>query len=301
MYFVTFNLLTQTFSTKKSKPKCTEEELNYKHRLSMIFDMLTEWIQLEAVICLQEVSIKYKEELILFLIENNYAHVFENYGSSWNDYMGVCILYPNRFKVLDIKILRPASMAYFRLPKYSTKEVSWYDYFMSFFYKPNDTIFSEILRTYNRQIVITFENYTVCGLHLPCRYYNPEFMSAYMSIILHSLAKYDNLVLMGDFNSDRNSDVYRMITEGKTQYHKIDLMGVKPMVDSFVNEDIYTCKTITCMKNVESDYTGIIDYIFVSKGIEIKSKRIHPRDGRYLPNIDHPSDHTWLMVETLVK
>ena len=309
MRFVSFNLLSQTYAKPNLRPKCPPEFLEYKYRISKIYELLESWVSNDTIIGLQEVSIRYKQELILYFQEKNYECIFENYSSSWSDFMGICIAYPKNLELFDIKILTPSSSAYFRLPEYrdspkdsQTTYNRWSEYLWSFVSVKEDSMMTKICKTYNRQLLLTLKKdnfvFNVCCLHLPCRYEDPEFMSAYFSIILSSLSRCKNLVLLGDFNSGLSSDLYQMITTGKSQYPKIPLHGTI-LRDLFLTEEMYTNNSHSIFKGKENTFKGCIDYIFVSPDISdrLLNRKVFPQDDQLIPNENHPSDHCYLEVE----
>ena len=90
-----------------------------------------------------------------------------------------------------------------------------------------------------------------------------------------------HVIIGGDFNSEPDSDVYRVMTATFSSA-------------SSGREPAFT--------NVTPSFTACIDYIFVSDGITVTRVKEQPRRetlGEGLPNETHPSDHLPVVVDVL--
>lgn len=104
---------------------------------------------------------------------------------------------------------------------------------------------------------------------------------------LPEMAKGCPVIVSGDFNSDTDSEVYKIITGG--------LDGIEGFVDT---NPAAKCRDLGSGSTFQSfgKYSGkriiVIDYIFVSKGIEVQKFKICPekRNGRFC------SDHNGIVA-----
>lgn len=180
----------------------------------------------------------------------------------------------------------------------------------------------ELLNRYGRKdniaLIAILENnlgeqFMIINVHI---YWDPEFKDIKLiqtAILLEEIEKirklYKNskVVLMGDFNSLRDSSVYSLITEGK--FDKSDLqeanydLNFEPRLglkfnDAYSNEDMD-------FTNFTPLFKGVIDYIFYSEGLNAVSI-LSPIESEYtervvgLPNVHFPSDHIFISAKFVV-
>jgi exonuclease III len=160
----------------------------------------------------------------------------------------------------------------------------------------------------------------VGNIHMPCVYREQSFMEAYLVLVMEHLNKYSNLnkieetpmkyILAGDFNIQPNSLPYSYMTRGlmtvdtqswissnfpkdaesvwkNRKYMGLGMTSALRLVNG--QEPEFTCKS-HCNGN---DFTGTIDYIFMSNGLKCKQANIIKEytSDDYLPNNFNPSDH----------
>lgn len=182
-------------------------------------------------------------------------------------------------------------------------------------------VHNRLLNKTNVSLITVLEKkgmyFIVVNVHL---YWNPEFrdVKAIQTLILLEevekvRAKYaKNCVVMmvGDFNSSKNLDVYNFITNktldaevfGEYDYgvigngtykHSLDLK------DAYVDQDI-------AFTNFTPDFADVIDYVFYTDNLKL-IEVISPVEKSYmnktigLPNIHFPSDHILIGAKFQVK
>lgn len=148
----------------------------------------------------------------------------------------------------------------------------------------------------------------VVNVHL---YWDPEYadVKLFQSIlILEELEKIKNkfknapIILLGDFNSIKNSSVYDLITKKSVSGHDFNLFDYSPHNNGYSHStpffDAYANQDLT-FTNFTPTFKETIDYIFYSRGLSLISI-LSPVEDEYtestigLPNIHFPSDHIFI-------
>lgn len=76
------------------------------HRYEKLLNKLRVECDRDAVVCLQEVSLKWTGGLHAFFHERDYTMVISNYGKPFNGYMGVAVAFPKtRFALADAQLI----------------------------------------------------------------------------------------------------------------------------------------------------------------------------------------------------
>ena len=212
---VTFNLAIQALAKENTYPEASALALNAKSRWSKIYSIINDMISNDCIICLQEVSVKYKAQLTVLFSSRNYVVMKrENYGNSWNDFfMGVGIAYPDYYYLSNYQIITPSTTSYTKLTSAGynhSSQVSWSEYSSSWFFTKEKSMVSKFNKVSNRFPLLTLTNdkttITLLCIHMPGRHEDPEFMTAFLSMIIKSIKARCNLILLGDFNSTRRTD-----------------------------------------------------------------------------------------------
>jgi len=103
----TYNLLSPNLSSHQYFKHCTKKQVEGKHRIKLIKEILNKEAGQETVLCLQEVSYSWASELQVFFSALGYNFIHTNYGYDLNGYMGVGIAYPDKkFRLVDCDISR---------------------------------------------------------------------------------------------------------------------------------------------------------------------------------------------------
>ena len=102
---VTYNILSKPLARTEQFVTKTRDELDWKCRFPKIKTKLTAEIEKKSIICLQEIP--RAADFYSFFVDNNYTFVQSQYGTAFNNYMGVGIAYPNEsFKLEESCIKR---------------------------------------------------------------------------------------------------------------------------------------------------------------------------------------------------
>lgn len=233
---VNYNVLSSHLAAPSWFPSCKPENLDAKNRLMKLKAKLQPEVDREAIICLQEVSIKWAGPLHQFFSIHNYHFVTALYGNRRNGYMGVAIAVPiNKYDITDIDITCIADTK--RMPRIVSKPKTLFssiwemitNLFVGFLlywklYTPPLDIWDNTLYRKNQMICIQLkqkqqENQFVVGTyHMPCMFELTPVMMAHCALSSQHIQRYANglpFVYTGDFNVKPNTPEYKLLTEGK--------------------------------------------------------------------------------------
>ena len=331
---VTYNVLTENYCNKKQFSKNDPNYLRNDKRKKKIKEFIEKWITQGKIICLQEVSRNFSEELTVLFSNKNYTYIDSLYGNSYNGYMGVAIAYPhNHYELLDCKI-KKISDVFQKIKKRCCEQIT--DVFKSYLpkcCKDDNTCFDKASWRKNTAIalklkekssfVLNKDDYSsipfwAVTYHMPCTWKDPRIMMIHTA----SLGKFiDNItdckehcILGIDFNSQPDSHQYRILTKGYSDG-----------VDDFLRKDdpnwgtIYEpitllkssykqihgaepiCTNYAYCSNGGTEFKATIDYIFVTKNITVYSVKRLNDQTELLPNKDQPSDHLPLECDLVIE
>jgi 2',5'-phosphodiesterase len=106
---VSYNVLSSHLCGADHYIKCKPEDLDPPTRRKRVEALLSEHMDKQAVICLQEVSVQWVGELTPFFERAGYTFVTGNYGNAFNGYMGVALAWPtSRFTCEEMSISKLA-------------------------------------------------------------------------------------------------------------------------------------------------------------------------------------------------
>lgn len=281
-----FNLLSEVLCNRRTFPSSSKTSLNVNKRLSLIDAIVRKMINDNYIICLQEVSPLFEEYLYELFEKHKYEFICENYSNC----MGTAIAYSSDWTLKSSKIIDPS---FFKVSKSLKNKYPWLC-----------ATISNVSYIQNRFPLLELAKddvtIAVCSIHMPCRYDDEELMSTYYALIIGEICENaHNVIIVGDLNSDRKSDLYSLITTGKTKYKDIINSSLyQPVVfkDCFRDQIIYTCNSHTRIKNRDNKYKDVIDYILVDSNMKVIESSVYPQDDKLLPNYTHPSDHCYITV-----
>lgn len=333
----TWNILSQALTNKSVFPDASVQALDEEHRLDAILWILSSMIKERCIICLQEVSCKYKVALTMFFIQNGYTFICENYGNSWSDFMGVGVAFPNEWTMIDYEIIIPSSLAWHNLVPYRPPRETRITYhpitqgvmyagstlwgclrwllqtvrILSRSSPPIESMITRINKVYNRFPMVRLEKdgceLNIMPVHMPCKFEDPELGSAIYASMVRSLPRI-RLIMAGDFNAKISSDVYNLITTGRSSFprigHSLNDVRHTGLFDSYfmqrspsgVLDSHYTYYSHTRMFGVDKTFKDTIDYVFASPDIECTEHVTFPQNDILMPNEDHPSDHSYIIA-----
>lgn len=315
---VTYNLLSPELCTSKAYPKAPPECLDLEYRKRKIFESLLEDIKNGAILCLQEVSRNsMASELKVWLDNHGYNMIDAYYGSPWTGYMGEAIAYPRdkyTLDEMDVKnVAETMKRPYVRPSKWQTLSnliVSWLfwmalmistpfklsskvqDYKKKYYHDD----YTEAIRRYNCVVMVRLvhkkssEIFWVANYHMPCEYRNPGVMFLHAEHVMKYVQAKANcapLIFAGDWNSQPDSLVYRLITRGSSISH------IAPMKSAYREYFGKEPESTACSFTSYGDglFRGTLDYIFVSSAWKVSEVSKIPDGTLICPNQDEPSDH----------
>lgn len=307
----TWNLLVPKYCTKETYERCNEEDLNNTKRYQLIKKQLKNDINNGLnIFLLQEVSFAWSDKLKIFFLENNFSTYEHNYGYWGNDYMGVMIAWNNKdFKALELQKNTVADSLYIKIPEntsyktyYYYKSTEWIKYFGSNItnfinkniVKYEDNYFKKIQTSSDIKIAYSRKNvllnvrlkdnnnrqFNVSTYHMPCLFDNLYVMNKHMNTCLKIINLFSKknfgipFIFGGDFNSQPNSEVYKILSDKMTSVNKDD----EP-------------NTVYSFHKMFGEFKGCIDYIFHSKGFDKIKRYEYEKIDNYMPNKIYPSDH----------
>eukprot|EP00047_Mylnosiga_fluctuans_P001709 m.221555 g.221555 ORF g.221555 m.221555 type:complete len:351 (-) comp10609_c0_seq1:325-1377(-) len=324
----TYNVLSSALCSPGDFLACTPENLAPENRLPRVQAKLLGEMQQNAVICLQEVSRSWCGPLHVFFAAHNYQFASSLYGAPFNDYMGVAVAWPATFALEQLDIARvsatrpepvaprpeppPVRTLWARLlaalrillwgqpPILPTPADPWYLARNRY----NTMIFAAVRSP---------DNATLCigNYHMPCMFDQPKVMTIHAALFamhVQRLAGPRPHVLIGDFNSLPDSDVYSMLTTGRldpaSPAHPVIppwdpwRISLRAMRSAYVlatgKEPPFTNHS---QFRANPPFVGTLDYIFCSDGIGATAVLPTPAAEGFagpLPTADEPSDHLML-------
>ena len=208
-----------------------------------------------------------------------------NYGSKWSDHMGIALAFPISYKLLDCSQIVIGETIKKNEPNESYYEKLWYNIREYFNYKDDREIVSirNAKKRHNGimgiKLLIKNKIYWFATYHFPCAFYDPLLMELHAEACIKWLEKLDGPVIFGsDMNSLENSNVYKLFKEKfKSVYY--EEYGKEPVSTNNVDRKRF------------GKFSGVIDYIWVSKEIKINSVKKIKDNIELMPNKNEPSDH----------
>lgn len=291
MNIVTYNILSSELCSPSYFHMNTEEEMDKDNRFNLLTQKLRYNISQEYVICLQEVCNYFREKLILFFKDNNYHVIDNNYGSRFNGFMGVMTAFPKmKYQLLDVKFIN-TSLLYKHKQEFYDQTILLRG--LNFLRKltflgevkvetdKSVNLKKEFERTNNHFVYVKLRDsnnkeISITNIHMPCKFYHPEFMKKYIELFLehHSSFKDENWIICGDFNSKVKDSWF------------VPLINLN-RVDN--EKDLYSCVTKT--KNLTEVFKEKIDYVFHSPSLKCLRYEGYTSDETIIPSKLQGSDH----------
>lgn len=284
---ITFNMLSHSAATAAYFPFVDGRYLYFKHRVSKMKKLLTSWMKVNFIICLQEFSKEWEYALKGFFETKKYKIVSKLYA---RDKMGVAIAYPtNHFDLLDSNIttlseeIRDVSNFIKRWDgsvinpsaegsiKYSVvaREIEMGEHtkniLLSLIFRPK-----YLGKDIGKNLIIS-------TYHMPCKFTQKYYMIAQIVALKTNLAKLVesvkknnpgemSLIVTGDFNISPVNPEHKLLT-GLTYtdeelknpaYEAISTMkSVYEMNDMSINQGIKLRSAHYVLHNKEPEYTNV--------------------------------------------
>lgn len=292
MNVITYNILADCYTTgfKNASP----EAVNPAKRFELVKNKLLPYIEKNTVILLQEVTVTQGNKLLVFFEEQEYTLIMHNYGSHWNDYMGVAIAFPKIFVLERVDRCRIGSLVNRPVKKKQsicTKLADLCRYGSS---NPTDDKLVEV--AYQRSnfgiaILLNMKGhkYWFATYHFPCAFKTPKVMDSHAKACLkwlHGLQmKGSTDIIFGcDMNSTPGSPVYKSFSDHLTSAY----------ASYYHNEPKATNVSVTERCGY---FSGCLDYIWITDKIQVDTVDKIPDIIEEMPNEHEPSDHVLLAAK----
>jgi len=248
--FVSYNVLSSSLCSPSWYPKCDPEALDAKNRLPKILSKLEEEVDKGAVIGLQEVSLSWSTTFRAFFKDRGYYFTSTHYGSTWSDFMGVALAFPEKdFDLIEEKITCPPSRVKWarppKVPKTWTQTLVDVASLLSisslknkccgccgsskkksgFGRKTDMPPLKQAQKRWNRMVSFKLRPkrgaktaFAVSVYHMPCVYWDQQVMTIHAALCGQAAEIFagDDLphVILGDYNFGPGTGPYRLMTQG---------------------------------------------------------------------------------------
>jgi len=306
-------------------------------RLPRVLSKIKQEMDLDSVICLQEVSHLWQGKFLELFSQHDYIYVHSAYGGSFNGYMGVGIAYPkNLYDMEKCHIQRIADTKSGGYTQNTTVAVhSIFETVFNWFKKTagiqsthedpwtysqkrsNNAVMLKLLSKQQKRSI------WICTYHMPCAFFNPPVMTIHLSLLFKyatRLSGGDPLIIAGDFNVLPNSGFYSLATsgdfgseeerricapskpafEGDSWSFKLDtpMQSAYAVVDG--EEPNFTNFARTKTMN-DGSFIETLDYLFFNS-LKVKSvEKLPSREAfgniQSFPTESEPSDHIKIAAE----
>jgi len=323
---VQYNILSTELASPFFYVHTETKFLKPDSRWTLLKQKLVPEIDQESIFCLQEVSLDWLEKLVPFFRQYGYQCEYNNYGWTVNGYMGICIAYPNKYRLEAMKMFKVGEVIQektlpLKLTKYQRlqkKFFIWVFWLLSIFGlsnpKSNEDSWLKAIKKQNTLLCLRLsENekaFCIGTYHMPCSYKDQSIMLLHTVTCIQLMNKFAGnyrYILAGDFNFKPDSLMYKVVTTGGNYNSYVDvslnldtsMCSVKlatPMksVYSYIGQEpLYT--NFSHVKDHEP-FNGCLDYIFISRGWKVLSVKELPSQlpQTSYPSGDEPSDHLLL-------
>jgi len=316
---VSWNVLCPQLCTDIIFPHSRLPDLDDDIRWGRVLRKLSEKVEENAVICLQELSQDWCARLHVFFLKSDYCLVSSNYGKEGDGYMGVAVAFPRRLYDLPAVSIKRVSEA---LPRHhSPTEGQGHDHGNS----PSSWTISRSrqnrmisLRLRPRGTTYADKDFVVSTYHMPCFFRDMKVMVIHASLAAQCALEFAGdlpLILAGDFNFRPGSAPYALLTNGSLPKEHHDHPG--PCEDWDLDSSLRVLRSAYNEKHPSGEpnftnyswtkedadpFIGTLDYIFVSKHPEVlqvdRLPTLHEsRD--HLPHEHEPSDHLMISARLL--
>ena len=317
---LTYNLLAQELITPERFPKIKMYHKDFTYRANKTKELLKTWMKANFIICLQELSTQWKNEIMQVIADNDYIII----GCEYSHPLGVCICFPNKhYKLLHTDIFHCGSYIKKIHDKISPDDVRIYEE-LKHASNSNNKLLSILLNCKNEN---TQKNILISTYHMPCMFMKKYYISSHIHAIkqhldnllfeLDILYAFDGItqtiIFSGDLNITPCSPEYNLLLNREAKELKI-------LAECYTNigQNLYSGLQFTSAyktkHNREPLYTNVsvqtnkqfiecIDYI-LTNNIKIHSCLVglisdDPVKRPY-PNALCPSDHLPLSASLII-
>lgn len=228
---VSYNILSSALT--KGHTRCNPDHLENNKRFKLVLSKLMPHMSSNSILLLQEISQDWTGPLTAHLANNGYQLMVSQYGSKFDNYMGVGIAYPwGVFDLVDAQIRKPSQERPWPRGIPPRNIVSkFYSWILNLFqmirgwfgwkepvdpyaisqYKWNSIVMQK-LREKNSGVEFCVGTY-----HNPCMFRLPAVMTIHSALAMQTLAKFAKnspFILGGDFNITPSHGAYSLYNTG---------------------------------------------------------------------------------------
>ncbi len=250
---VSYNVLSSSLCSPSHFVATSPAHCSSAYRLPLVMAKLTDLMDKNCIICLQEVSLAWASALTHFFAQQNYTFVVSNYGNWSNGYMGVGIAFPRARYTLagvDITCVADTKPGGWRAPKPKTVDVAeesrlavftgWLTRLGQFFstvglaarkmaqlddrQEKRESPWAYAASRQNRVVSLRLmpmfpeHEFVVSTYHMPCAFWAPSVMTIHAGLLMQHVqglfGGHLPYIVAGDFNIKPSSPLYSLFTKG---------------------------------------------------------------------------------------
>ena len=322
---ITFNFLSPEITRPEWMPYVKKSHLNFGNRSEKTKKLISSWIRVNFIICIQEMSKSWKRVLEPFFLENNYGFICDMYSS---DKMGVGIAYPlKHYDIVDTDLNNCGNIIDPIYKKIIEKnDCENINTELRLASESKNTILSLLLSAKNFGVNIN-KNFIISTYHMPCQYKLKYYMLSHIHALkIHLenlLLKWNNqysktasVIIAGDFNITEKSPEYKFLIGDEKELYINNLDNIYSSIGINIFDGISFKSSHKIIHNKEPKYTNIciqtdkifvecLDYILINNQIDVRSCTVgltvpEPLTTPY-PNALCPSDHVPLSASLRIR
>lgn len=326
---LSYNVLAELYATKQAYPYCDAWSLSWPYRRAMIMQEIEE--MQGDIVCLQEVQMDHFEmHLSPFMHELGFDGLFKSKSrESMGQYGKVdgCATFWKLAKfsmtenyTIEFNDLARQSISEMRLDSHEERK------FSNRLLKDNvaQVVVLEVIPKHGVRPPRQLSHLCIVNTHLYSNVNRPDVKLWQSMMLANELQQFAiqrdlALIICGDFNSEPESAVHELLTEGSLQrhhpeldeeedgtrvlpeqseiFHNLDLASAMQMASPHGQEPLFT--------NYTRDWKGTLDYILFSPmRIRLMSvaaiptpQELEAESGEGLPSAVYPSDHLLLCAD----
>lgn len=310
IHLTTYNVLANSMADTRFFKVADASVLSLDKRMPKILNELQECFDRDDIICLQEVDVTLAAAgLHQAFLRNGYYPLTAHYSTTpGRDYFGNLIAFP--MKKYNLVTYGQCKIGdHILIPKPYSNPIAPQVFNDG---KPRSTVSGDVYQEAAKRdtalLYATFEDkssrkrFVVNTYHMPCAFWWPSVMTLHAEALLRKVKEYSNdlpYILIGDFNTQPNTPVYKLLTEGV-----INDPGFIPSPEWEINATVsglcltdirsitgFPFHNTTSARNPnDSIFEAALDHIFCSPGFSNHEISYSPPSGE-MPNEKSGSDH----------
>lgn len=238
---VSYNVLSSALSTQSFYPHNAPEDLDSNARYERLLSKLEGVCSQGSILCLQEVSRAWADELAIFFRSVHYDYQLAESGNEYNNYMGVLTAWPTqRFELIRVQSTRLTEAREWQWgskePPKGFWDMSWGEVVTSLLPQPfrqrkrtQPRLMDEVRKKYQRLLCVCLGDkqatkyLAIANYHAPCWYWDDAFNIVQACMVARTVQRFAKhctrapqvpVVLAGDFNITPKSPAYKVFTDG---------------------------------------------------------------------------------------